>query len=353
MNNASLKSFIEGLPKAELHVHLEGTLEPDMLFYLAKRNHVQIAQNSVEALREAYDFHDLQHFLDIYFQGASVLKTEEDFYDLTLAYLMQMYDENVVRVELMFDPQTHLVRGVSLETQITGMHRAITYAKNEYGISVQLIMCFLRHLSEEDALSVFTESKPFHHLIMAVGLDSTEVNRHPPDKFRHLFQKARHAGFRVVAHAGEEGPCEYIAQALTVLGVERIDHGIKCLEDPDLTRRLVNEQIPLTTCPLSNIKLNVLSSIDDFPLRQMLDANLLVTINSDDPAYFGGYLSQNYLAVAEAANLTRQDLRLLAKNSIQASFASVEEKIKWLAMVDDYCDNYTEEPSTSLLVPRE
>lgn len=346
MNNSSLQSFIEGLPKAELHVHLEGTLEPDMLFYLAKRNHVPIAQPSVEALREAYEFHDLQHFLDIYFEGADVLKTEEDFYDLTLAYLMQMYDENVVRVELMFDPQTHLVRGVELGTQIAGIHRAIAYARNEHGLSVELIMCFLRHLSEDDALRVWEDSAPFRHLIVAVGLDSTELD-HPPEKFRRLFERARRAGLRVVAHAGEEGPCDYITRALNVLHVERIDHGIKCLEDPELIKRLAREQIPLTTCPLSNVKLNVLSSIHEFPIRQMLDANLLVTINSDDPAYFGGYLSQNYLAVAESANLTRNDLRVLAKNSFQASFASVEEKTKWMAMVDDYCDNYTEGPLTS------
>ena len=347
MNKSSLKSFIENLPKAELHIHLEGTLEPDMFLYLAKRNHIAIEYTSVDALRDAYnEVHNLQDFLTLYGDCTKVLQTEEDFYDLTLAYLMQMYDEHVVRIELMWNPQLHLQRGVALSCQIHGIHRAITYARNEYGMSVGLILNFLRNLSEDDALRVLEECMPYAHLILAVGLDSMEVG-YPPSIFRRLFKKAKQAGFRLVAHAGEEGPVEYIAEALDVLHVERIDHGITCWKDPTVMTKLVKHRIPLTTCPLSSVKLTIIADIGAFPLRSMMNAHLLITINSDDPAYFGGYLSQNYLAVAESFHLTRDELRLLAKNSFEASFASDQEKTKWIAMVDEYCDSWNDENQSS------
>jgi len=336
---SSLKRFIENLPKAELHVHIEGTLEPDMMWFLAKRNGIHLAETTVEALKQAYSFENLQDFLNIYYEGTSVLLTEEDFYDLTLAFLNQLYDENVLRVELFFDPQSHTSRGVSFEAIMHGMDRAIQYCRDEYGMSIGVIMCFLRHLSEEEAMEALEQAMPFSDQILGIGLDSNEVDI-PPSKFARVFEKAREAGFRVVAHAGEEGPVEYIKEALDVLKVERIDHGIKCLEDDELVKRLARDQIPLTTCPFSNIKLKVIDNMREFPLAKMIKAGLLVTINSDDPAYFGGYLSENYLAVAEALNLSGEDLRTLAKNSFQASFASDEEKEKWMDIVDEYCDNY-------------
>ena len=310
-----------------------------MMWFLAKRNGIHLHESTIEVLKQAYSFENLQHFLDLYYEGASVLLTEEDFYDLTLAYLNQMYDENVLRVEVFFDPQQHTSRGVSFETMIKGITRAIQYCRDEYGMSIGLIMCFLRHLDESQALETLEQAMPFRNQIMGVGLDSTEVGN-PPNKFQRVFEKAREAGFHLVAHAGEEGPVEYMEEALNVLHIERIDHGIKCLGNPDLVKRLARDQIPLTTCPLSNVKLQVIDNISQFPLDKLMAAGLLVTINSDDPAYFGGYLSDNYLAVAEALNLSRDDLRQLAKNSFQASFASQKEKDEWMAMVDDYCDTY-------------
>lgn len=338
-NSSALKNFIEKMPKAELHLHIEGTLEPDMMWYLAKRNGIHLAESTVEALKEAYSFQDLQHFLNIYYEGASVLLTEADFYDLTLAYLNEMFDETVLRVEFFFDPQTHTARGVSFDTMMNGMNRAIQYCRNEYGMSIGIIMCFLRHLSEEDALETLEQAMPFRDLILGVGLDSTELGI-PPGKFERVFEKARDAGFHVVAHAGEEASCRYIEEALNVLKIERVDHGIKCLEDPELVERLSRDQVPLTTCPLSNTKLQVIKDLSEFPLVELMKAKLLVTINSDDPAYFGGYLSDNYLAVAEAFNLSREDLITLAKNSFQASFASTEDKKKWIQMVDEYSESY-------------
>ena len=299
-----------------------------------------LTETTVDALKEAYSFQNLQDFLDLYYEGASVLLTEEDFYDLTLAYLECVHQQACKRVEFFFDPQTHTARGVPFESIMNGMNRAIQYACNVHDdLSVGIILCFLRHLSEEEAFETLEQAMAFREDILGVGLDSTELN-HPPSKFERVFEKARAAGFHVVAHAGEEGSAQCIEDTLNILKAERIDHGIKCLQDNALVQRLVREQIPLTTCPLSNVKLRVVKDMSEFPLMKMMEAGLLVTINSDDPAYFGGYLNDNYLAVAQTFDLSRDDLRLLAKNSFQATFASEQEKEKWIGMVDEYCDNY-------------
>ena len=314
-----MHDFIAALPKVELHLHIEGTLEPELLFALARRNGIALPYDSVDALRRAYEFTDLQSFLDIYYQGAAVLQTRQDFYDMTAAYFRKAASQNVRHAEIFFDPQTHTHRGIAMETVVTGIHDAQLDAERDLGVTSKLILCFLRHLDEDDAMRTLDAALPYRHWLVAVGLDSSERG-HPPRKFERVFARARDAGLLAVAHAGEEGPPEYIREALDLLHVRRIDHGVRCLEDPQLVDRLVREQIPLTVCPLSNVKLRVVERVRDHPLRTMLARGLKVTINSDDPAYFGGYVNENYIAVAEALALTREELEQIARNSFEAAF---------------------------------
>ena len=331
MLNEQLRQMLQAMPKAELHIHIEGSLEPELIFELAQRNGVSLPYASVEALRQAYAFTDLQSFLDIYYAGASVLLTEQDFYDMTMAYLRRAAADNVRHAEIFFDPQTHTARGVPFKTVIDGIWRAC----QEGPISASLIMCFLRHLSEEEAIATLEEALPFRDKIIGVGLDSSEVG-HPPEKFARVFERARNLGLHLVAHAGEEGPPAYIESALDVLNVERIDHGVRCLEDADLTARLVREQMALTVCPLSNIKLRVFDVMGESNLRRLLDEGLAATVNSDDPAYFGGYINDNYLAAFDALPLDASHARRLAKNSFAAAFLEPERKRAYLAEVDAF-----------------
>jgi adenosine deaminase len=324
----SLEDLIRRIPKAELHIHIEGSLEPELMFEIAKRNGERLRYPSVDALRRAYQFSDLQSFLDIYYEGAAVLREERDFYDMTMAYLRRAAADNVRHAEIFFDPQTHTGRGIAFETVING----ITAAMREGPISTRLILCFLRHLSAESAMQTFEEALPFKDRLVAVGLDSSEIGN-PPSKFSAVFSRARSEGLRAVAHAGEEGPPSYIREALDILGASRIDHGVRCLEDPRLVDELVARRIPLTVCPLSNVKLRVFRSMKDHNLRTMLQRGIVATINSDDPAYFGGYVVDNYLAVAEALGLTEDDIRLLARNSFEASFLSPSEKATYTRMI--------------------
>ena len=326
-----LRSIIQEMPKAELHIHIEGSLEPELIFALAQRNDITLAYASVEALRAAYAFTDLQSFLDIYYAGASVLIHEQDFYDMTAAYLARAAADNVRHAEIFFDPQTHTERGVPFATMINGIWRAC----QEGPISASLIMCFLRHLSEEDALTTLEHALPFRDKIIGVGLDSSEQG-HPPEKFARVFARCRELGLRLVAHAGEEGPPAYISTALDVLQVERIDHGVRCLEDPALTRRLAREQVALTVCPLSNVKLRVFGEMGEHNLLELLDAGLLATVNSDDPAYFGGYMNDNFLAVFDALPLDAVHAQRLARNSFQAAFLEPAVKQGYLDQVDQF-----------------
>jgi adenosine deaminase len=314
-----MDAFLRELPKVELHVHVEGTLEPELMFELAARNGVRLPYASVEEVRRAYQFTDLQSFLDLYYAGAGVLVSEQDFHDLAWAYLTRVAGQTVRHVELFFDPQAHTDRGVPFETVVTGLRRALAEGERRLGISSKLILCFLRHLSADAAMATLEQALPFRSWITGVGLDSSEIG-YPPEKFARVFQRARAEGFRAVAHAGEEGPPEYIWQALDLLGVERIDHGIRCLEDPRLVARLVAERVPLTVCPLSNVRLRVFSTLAEHSLKRLLDAGLCVTVNSDDPAYFGGYVLENYHAVQTVLGLTRDDVLRLARNAIEASF---------------------------------
>ncbi|HEY9746712.1 MAG TPA: adenosine deaminase [Oculatellaceae cyanobacterium] len=333
LNQEMMRGLIERMPKAELHLHIEGTLEPELMFELAQRNGVKLRFANVAEVRKAYAFHNLQSFLDIYYEGASVLLHERDFYDLVRAYLERATRDNVRHVEVFFDPQTHTERGVPFETVIKGLHRAFEDAKHLHGISYRLIMCFLRHLSAESAMKTLKEALPFHQWIAAVGLDSSEVG-HPPGKFKDVFDRARSEGFLTVAHAGEEGPPEYIWEALDLLKVRRIDHGVRSLEDPRLVARLRDEQVPLTVCPLSNVKLRVFDRLADHNLKALLEAGLCVTINSDDPSYFGGYVNQNYLETQQALGLSAEQVIQLAKNSFIASFLPDDEKQKMLGELD-------------------
>lgn len=328
-----LRQWIRNLPKAELHLHIEGSLEPELLFALAKRNKIALRFDSVESLRKAYNFHNLQSFLDIYYEGASVLLNEQDFYDLTWAYLEKMATENVRHVEIFFDPQTHTDRGVPFATCFTGIRNALREGEAKLNISSHMIMCFLRHLTEEAAFTTFQAAEPFLSEIKAVGLDSSEQG-HPPSKFKNVFAAARSAGLLTVAHAGEEGPPSYIYEALDELKAKRIDHGVRALEDKALMQRLAQEKIPLTVCPLSNVKLRVFDRLQDHNLKSLLANNLCVMLNSDDPAYFGGYLTENYIQCAEALDLSRADLVKLAKNSFQAAFISDAEKQMYFAEID-------------------
>ena len=330
MEHMDTASFVRSLPKAELHLHIEGTLEPEMMFNLADRNGIDLPFASVDEIRAAYEFSDLQSFLDIYYQGAAVLVTEQDFYDLMYAYLERAADDGVRRAEIFFDPQTHTERGIGFPVFMDGFTRAITDAEERRGISAALIMCFLRHLSGDEAIDTWHKAEPFADQIIGVGLDSGEVGN-PPERFAQTYALARAAGLRSVAHAGEEGPPSYITGALDSLGAERIDHGVRCDEDPALVARLVDEQTPLTMCPLSNVKLRVFDRLEDHNLKRLLDRGIRVTINSDDPAYFGGYVLDNYVATAEALDLRREDLVTLARNSIEAAFLSSEEKAPLLA----------------------
>ncbi len=322
-----LPDLLRLMPKAELHIHIEGSLEPELIFALAKRNGVALPYASVEELRGAYAFTNLQSFLDIYYAGASVLLTEQDFYDMMRAYLLRAAQDNVIHTEIFFDPQTHTARGVSMETVIKGLHRACVDARAELGIGAALILCFLRHLPEEDAFETLEQAMPFCDLIVGVGLDSGEVGN-PPEKFARVFARCRALGLHRVAHAGEEGPPGYIWTALDVLKVERIDHGVQSAKDPALMRRLAQDRIPLTVCPLSNLKLCVFPDLARHNLRELLDAGLVATVNSDDPAYFGGYMNDNLTQTFAALGLNAQYAYTLARNSFEASF--VDESVKRL-----------------------
>ncbi|MES2323794.1 MAG: adenosine deaminase [Pseudomonadota bacterium] len=331
MPNDRIRDIVQQMPKAELHIHIEGSLEPELIFALAQRNGVSLAYDSVESLRAAYAFSDLQSFLDIYYAGASVLLKEQDFYDMTAAYLARAHADQVRHAEIFFDPQTHTARGVPFETVIKGIYRAC----QDGPISASLIMCFLRHLPEEEAIATLEEALPFRDMLIGVGLDSSERG-HPPEKFARVFERSRQLGLHLVAHAGEEGPPAYIETALDLLNVERIDHGVRCLEDQELTRRLAHEQVALTVCPLSNVKLCVFGNMEQHNLIALLDAGLMATVNSDDPAYFGGYMNANFLAVADALPLTVQHARTLARNSFAASFLEPAAKRAFLDEVDHY-----------------
>lgn len=330
-----MENFIRNMPKVELHMHIEGSLEPELLFKLAKRNGVPLRFKSVDEVRKAYHFTDLQSFLDIYYEGASVLLKEEDFYDMTWAYLKQVNAQNMRHTEIFFDPQTHTDRGIPFETVVTGIRRALVDAEQQFNITSKLIMCFLRHLSAEAAMQTLNQALPYKDWIVAVGLDSSEVGN-PPEKFALVFDEARAQGFLTVSHAGEEGPPEYIWKTLDLLKVKRIDHGVRSEEDLKLVKRLVTEQIPLTVCPLSNIKLRVFERMENHNLKRLLDLGLCVTVNSDDPAYFGGYITENYLAVQKALELDFEDIYHLAKNAIQATFLAQKEKQKLLDELDNY-----------------
>jgi adenine deaminase len=326
-------SLIQRLPKCELHIHIEGSLEPELMFALARRNGVRLPYASVEALRQAYQFRNLQDFLDIYYQGMAVLVTEQDFYDLAFSYLRRARADNVRHVEMFFDPQGHTSRGVAFSTVIAGLSRAIADATRELGVRASLIMCFLRHLDKTDAQRTLDDALAFRDKIVGVGLDSSEAG-HPPGKFARVFARARDAGFFVTAHAGEEGPPSYIWEALDVLGVARIDHGNRCLEDETLVGRLARERLALTVCPLSNLRLRVVRDLVHHPLRWMLDKGLVATVNSDDPAYFGGYVNDNYRAVSDALRLEREEIVAIVRNGIETSLMTRPEKDGVLAEVD-------------------
>lgn len=330
-----MHGFIHGIPKAELHVHIEGSLEPELMMELAQRNQVRLPFDSVEAIRAAYQFSDLQSFLDLYYAGMAVLRTEEDFYQLTRDYLERSHAQGTRHAEIFFDPQAHTERGVPFAAVVNGIHQALDEAREKYDLSSMLILCFLRHLSADSAHAVLDEALPFKDLFVGVGLDSSEKG-HPPSKFSEVFARAREEGLHAVAHAGEEGPPEYISEALDLLRVRRVDHGVRCLEDDELVARLVEEQIPLTVCPMSNVKLRVFDTMGDHTLAELLDRGLCVTVNSDDPAYFGGYAADNLLAVQQALGLSRDQIIQLARNSLQASFVDEARKLSLISELDAY-----------------
>ncbi len=334
----NIEEFINAIPKAELHVHIEGTFEPELMFEIANRNKIALQSKSVEELKVVYDFSNLQSFLDIYYAGAKVLINEQDFYDLTHAYLEKAHSQNVLHSEIMFDPQAHTSRGIEFKTVINGITRALHDAKNRWGMTSNLIMCFLRHLSEEDAFETIETAINYKDLIIAVGLDSSEKG-HPPSKFQRVFEYALNAGFKTVAHAGEEGPAEYVWEALDLLKVTRIDHGNNSLNDENLVHELVQRKIPLTVCPLSNLKLKVVNGERKQPLKMMLDKGLLATVNSDDPAYFGGYVNENFIYVVESLNLSKNEIATLAKNSFVASFLEDSAKKEMIEKVEKFFEN--------------
>jgi adenosine deaminase len=328
-----LPELLQRMPKAELHIHIEGSLEPELIFELSRRNGVSIPYASVEELRKAYAFTNLQSFLDIYYAGASVLITERDFHDMAMAYLRRAKQDNVLRTEMFFDPQTHTARGIAMETVINGLHRACEDARASLGVDADLIMCCLRHLSEQEAFETLEQALPLRDKFIGVGLDSSEVG-HPPEKFARVFARCRELGLHLVAHAGEEGPPEYIRTALDLLKVERIDHGVQSSKDAELMKRLARERIALTVCPLSNLKLCVFPKLADHNIKHLLEAGLAVTINSDDPAYFGGYMNDNFLQTFDAVGLDGSQAYRLARNSFEASFADEARKARWIAQLD-------------------
>ncbi|MFM2654786.1 adenosine deaminase [Vibrio owensii] len=334
-----MNAFIQGLPKVELHLHIEGSLEPELLFELAQRNNIDIPYESPQALRKAYEFEDLQSFLDIYYQGANALRTEQDFYDLTWAYLERCKADNVIHTEIFFDPQTHTDRGIEFETVINGIHRAMQDGNEKLGITSQIIACFLRHLSEESAIETLQSIVKHKDKIVGVGLDSSELG-HPPEKFKRAFQQAKEAGLLTVAHAGEEGPAQNIIDSVEMLGVSRVDHGVRCVEDASLVEALIESKMPLTVCPLSNIKLCVFDEMEQHNIVDLLRKGVAVTINSDDPAYFGGYMTDNFMAVSNAHPMTKVELAQFTINAINASFISEALKAKYRAQVADYLANH-------------
>ena len=338
MNPTQINNFIEGIPKAELHLHIEGTFEPELMFEIAHRNNIPINYQSVDELKKAYNFNNLQEFLDIYYAGASVLIHEQDFYDLTWAYLTKVHAQNLVHTEIFFDPQTHTDRGISFDTVIQGIHNALIDGKDKLGISSQLIMCFLRHLVEASAFETLEQALPYKNWIAGVGLDSSELG-HPPSKFERVFSKAMDEGFISLAHAGEEGPAEYVWEAINLLKVSRIDHGNRSLDDDQLIKYIAEKQIPLTVCPLSNLELKVVEDLKDHPLLQLMEAGVMVTINSDDPAYFDGYMNENYIQIATALNFSKKQIAQLAKNSFKASFLPDKKKEKLISQVENYYQN--------------
>lgn len=334
-----MNAFIQGLPKVELHLHIEGSLEPELLFELAQRNNIDIPYESPQALRKAYEFEDLQSFLDIYYQGANALRTEQDFYDLTWAYLERCKADNVIHTEIFFDPQTHTDRGIEFETVINGIHRAMQDGSEKLGITSQIMACFLRHLSEESAIETLQSIVKHKDKIVGVGLDSSELG-HPPEKFKRAFQQAKEAGLLTVAHAGEEGPAQNIIDSIEMLGVSRVDHGVRCVEDASLVEALIESKMPLTVCPLSNIKLCVFDEMEQHNIVDLLRKGVAVTINSDDPAYFGGYMTDNFMAVSNAHPMTKAELAQFTINAINASFISEALKAKYRAQVADYLANH-------------
>jgi adenosine deaminase len=329
-NTVASEAFLRALPKAELHLHIEGSLEPELMFKLAERNSIELPYANVEEVKKAYDFHNLQSFLDIYYRCADVLRTEQDFYDLTWAYLLHCQADGIVHTEPFFDPQTHTQRGIEMSVVINGIASALKDGQEKLGISSKLILCFLRHLSEEDAIECLEQAKPFLEHIAAVGLDSSELG-HPPEKFERVFKMAKDLGLKAVAHAGEEGPPEYIVEALDILKVDRIDHGVRCSEDQALMQRLAASQMPLTVCPLSNVRLKVYEHMSEHNILKLLEFGLNVTVNSDDPSFFGGYLLENFMALSEHLDMSEAQATQLARNSINSSFLTEEEKRVLLA----------------------
>ena len=336
---SNIKKLIKELPKAELHLHIEGSLEPELMFELAMKNDLQLPFSSIEEIHNAYNFSELQDFLNVYYAGMSVLVEEDDFFDLTMMYLKKCHQQNVRHVEIFFDPQGHTERGVSFSTVITGIDRALKEGLSKFGISYKIIMCFLRHLSEDDAFKTLNEAKDYLHLIDGVGLDSSELGN-PPAKFKNVFNEAKQMGLKLVAHAGEEGPPSYVEEALSILKVDRLDHGNRSMESEQLITRLRNEQIALTICPLSNLKLCVVDDLTSHPIKKMLEQGLLATVNSDDPSYFGGYMIENFNAIQESLDLSEDEIVTLIKNGFIGSFLTTEEKDKYLKEIDTYLEHH-------------
>ena len=330
----SLLEFIKKSPKAELHLHIEGTLEPELMFRLAKRNNIKIPFNNIDEAKKAYNFSNLESFLKIYYEGAKVLIKEQDFFDLTWAYVLKCNEDNIVHTEIFFDPQTHTDRGINFNIVINGIYKALKKGEKEFGLSFKIIMCFLRHLDEEEGFKILEQAIPHKDKIFGVGLDSSEIGN-PPSKFKKLFKKAIENNFITVAHAGEEGPPAYMWEALNLLNVKRIDHGVQCLKDEKLVEKLSKNQIPLTVCPLSNIKLRVFNKLEDHNIKKMLDKKLMVMVNSDDPAYFGGYLNKNLIDTQAALNLSEDEVKTLLINSFKSSFLNEEKKRQWISKILD------------------
>lgn len=330
-----MKNFIRKIPKAELHLHIEGSLEPELMFRLAKKNNIKIPYKNIEDVKKAYNFTNLQTFLDIYYSGANVLINKQDFYDLTWEYILKCKENNIIHTEIFFDPQTHTQRGIAFETIIFGIKEALEDAKEKFGITSKIIMCFLRHLSQEEAFKTLEQSLPHKSDIIGVGLDSSELGN-PPKKFEEVFKKAKEYGFRLVAHAGEEGDASYIEEALDILNVERIDHGVQAIGSKSLMERLKKEQVPLTVCPNSNIELKVFNNYKEHNIKKLLDYGLRVCVNSDDPAYFKGYVNQNFINIYENLSLTKEDIVILVKNSFRASFCDEKLKKDYINMVDEF-----------------